>query len=86
MINYIVFSLIIIGVLFSLIRLIKGPTVFDRVVGVDTANIIITGTIVFIAHLFDNSLYLDIAIVYGILAFLETVIIARYLEAKIWVI
>lgn len=83
MINYIVFSLIAIGILFSLIRLIKGPTVFDRVVGVDTANIIITGAIVFIAHLFENSLYLDIAIVYGILAFLETVIIARYLEAKI---
>lgn len=83
MINYIVFSLIGIGVLFSIIRLIKGPTAFDRVVGIDTLNIVITGTIVFISHLFKNSLYLDIAIVYGILAFLETVIIARYLEAKI---
>jgi len=82
-INYLVFSLIGLGIFFSLIRLIKGPTTFDRVVGVDTTNIIITGSIVFIAHLFDNSLYLDIAIVYGILAFLETVIIARYLEAKI---
>lgn len=83
MTNIIVFSLIAIGIFFSLLRLIKGPTVADRVVGIDTINIIITGTIAFIAHIFNNSLYLDIAIVYGILSFLETVIIARYLEAKI---
>lgn len=83
MIDIIVFSLIAIGVLFSIIRLIKGPTASDRVVAIDTTNIIVTGTIVFIAHLFSNSLYLDIAIVYGVLSFLETVIIARCLEAKI---
>lgn len=83
MINIIVFSLIAIGVLFSLLRLIKGKTIADRVVAIDTMNIIITGTIGFIAYILNNSIYLDIAIVYGILAFLETVIIARYLEARI---
>ena len=82
MINIIVFGLIGIGVLFSLIRLIAGPTPFDRVVGLDTVNIIITAVIVLIASVLKNSLYLDIAIVYAILSFLETVIFARYLEGR----
>lgn len=85
MINIIVFILISIGVFFSLLRVIKGPTIADRVVGIDTINVTVTGVIVFIAHIFNNSLYLDIAIVYGILAFLETVVIARYLEGKSWI-
>lgn len=83
MLNIVIFILVGVGILFSIIRLIKGPTVADRVVGIDTVNIIITGVIAFLAHVFNNALYLDIAIAYGILAFLETVLIARYLEAKI---
>jgi multicomponent Na+:H+ antiporter subunit F len=43
-------------------------------------NVIITGLIVFLAHVFESSLYLDIAIIYGVLAFLETVVFSRYLE------
>ena len=81
--NIIVFSLVGLGLLFSIIRLIKGPSLSDRVVSIDTINVIVTGTIVFLAFVFENSLYLDIAIVYGILGFLETIIISKYLEAKV---
>ena len=38
--------------------------------------------IVVLASVFKSSLYLDIAIVYAILAFLETVVFSRYLEGK----
>ena len=82
MINIIVFSLIGIGVLFALLRIIIGPSAFDRVVGLDTINIIITALIVFIAYVLKSSLYLDIALVYGILSFLETIIFARVLEGR----
>lgn len=82
MINIIVFSLIGLGVLFALLRLLIGPTAFDRVVALDTLNIIITATIVLIAFLLKNSLYLDIALAYGILAFLETIVFARFLEGE----
>ncbi|MHB1484967.1 MAG: monovalent cation/H+ antiporter complex subunit F [Saccharofermentanales bacterium] len=78
--NLIVFSLIGIGVFFSILRLIIGPSSFDRIVGLDTANIIITALVVYIAYYFKSSLYLDIALAYGVLSFLETIIFARYLE------
>ena len=79
-INIIVFSLVGIGVLFALIRLLIGPTSFDRVVGLDTLNIIITAVVVLLALVLDSELYLDIAIVYAILSFLETILFARFLE------
>ncbi|SHE77012.1 multicomponent Na+:H+ antiporter subunit F [Marinitoga hydrogenitolerans DSM 16785] len=80
--NIFIGILITFGAFFSVLRLIFGPTTPDRVVAVDTLNVIITGSIVFLAFVFNSSLYLDIALVYGALSFLETVVIARYLEGK----
>lgn len=71
-----------IGALLSAFRLFKGPSTMDRVVSIDTINMMVVGVIAVLALVFKNSLYLDIAIVYGVLAFLETVIIARYLEGR----
>jgi multicomponent Na+:H+ antiporter subunit F len=83
MMIYVILGLIALGMLFSFVRLIKGPSALDRMVSLDTINVIITGIIVLLAMLFKNELYLDIAIVYGVLAFLETVIVAKYMEAKV---
>ena len=80
MIDYLFFSLVGIGLLFGIIRLIKGKSPFDRILSLDMINIILTGLLVFIAYVFDNSLFLDIAVVYAILAFLETIVFSRYLE------
>lgn len=82
MMNIIVFSLVSLGVLFSIIRMLIGPTLADRVVSLDTLNIIIIGVIALLANQFENNLYLDIAIVYGILAFIETIVFSRYLEGQ----
>jgi multicomponent Na+:H+ antiporter subunit F len=82
MMDIVVFSLIGLGVIFAVARLLIGPTAADRVVSLDTFNIIVIGVIALLANQFKNSLYLDIAIVYGILAFMETIVFARYLEGN----
>jgi multicomponent Na+:H+ antiporter subunit F len=81
-VNILVLSLIGIGTLFAILRLLIGPSAFDRVVGLDTVNVIIIALIVFLAFLFNSMLYLDIALAYGILSFLETLVFARYLEGR----
>lgn len=81
-VDIIVLALLGFGILFAIIRLIKGPTNANRVVSLDTMNIIVIGVIGFFAHFFNSSLYLDIAIVYAILAFIETIVFSRYLEGK----
>ncbi len=82
MINIIFFTLIGLGVLFSIYRMIKGPTQFDRVVSLDVINVCIIGILVIIAVMSKNELYLDVAIVYSILGFLETIVFAKFLEVR----
>lgn len=82
MMDIIIFSLIGLGVVFAISRLLIGPTPADRVVSLDTFNIIVIGVIALLAYHSERSLYLDIAIVYGILAFIETIVFARYLEGQ----
>jgi len=76
----IVLTLILISIVMALIRLIKGPTVPDRIVGLDTINtLVIVGMIVFGAAL-EEVIYIDTAIVYALLSYVSTLFIAKYLE------
>ena len=64
----------------AIIRVIKGPTAPDRVVGLDTINtIVIVGMVIFGAAL-NEVIYIDVAIVYALLSFVTTLFIAKYLE------
>lgn len=86
MINTIVFILLISGIILSALRVMKGPTIFDRVLGLDVINLIIIGLITLLAMIYKNELYIDIVIVYSILAFIETIVFARILEVRKWII
>ena len=67
-------------VFMAMIRVVRGPTAPDRVVGLDTINtIVIVGMVVFGAA-FDEVIYIDVAIVYALLSFISTLFIAKYLE------
>lgn len=77
---YIVFGFTLLGVLLTTLRALLGPTVSDRVVAVDSMTTITTALMVFLAFLFDRYVYLDIALVYAVLAFIATLTIARYME------
>jgi len=75
-------ALLIIGMVFSAIRLFLGPTTPDRVVAADTLSVITTAGLAGMAAYFNNPVYLDIALVYGTLAFVGTVAIARAIEGN----
>ena len=68
------------AVLLGFIRLLLGPTTVDRVVAADTLAVITTAGLAGLAMVFDNPIYLDIALIYGTLAFVGTVAIARAIE------
>lgn len=76
-------SVVLIGsaVLLSLLRMLLGPTIHDRVVAADTIGVITTAGLVWIASYLENEIYLDIALVYGALAFIGVVAIARALDS-----
>ncbi len=72
--------LIAFAILFGVLRLIKGNTDTDRIIAVDLLTIVSMSMIVLVAHLADRFIYVDVAIVYGLLSFLGVLAVARYLE------
>lgn len=75
-------ALLVIAVALALWRLLRGPTRADRMVAADTLSVIATAAIVWLAFWFENPLYLDIALVYGALAFVGVIAVARALERR----
>jgi multicomponent Na+:H+ antiporter subunit F len=72
--------LIFFGIVFGVVRLIIGRTVVDRVAAVDMLTIISISLIALYAHISGRFIYLDVALVYGVLSFLSVLAVARYLE------
>lgn len=80
MFEIIFFSLIGLGIVLSILRLIIGPTASDRVVALDTLSTITTALLVFLGFIFKRYVYLDVALVYALLTFIGAIVVARYLE------
>jgi multicomponent Na+:H+ antiporter subunit F len=72
--------LIFFGIMFGVLRLILGRTLVDRVVAVDMLTIISISVITLYADVSGRFIYLDVALVYGVLSFLSVLAVARYLE------
>jgi multicomponent Na+:H+ antiporter subunit F len=65
----------------SFYRVIKGPTVFDRLLGVGAIGTKTTVIICFIGLLFNRlDMFIDIALVYAILNFISVIMISKYFE------
>lgn len=73
----------VIVVFFSLLatfRVVKGPHVADRVVGLSTINTLIVAAMFLFGAYQRSVVYVDVAIVYCSLSFVGTLFIAKYLE------
>ena len=65
-----------------LYRNIRGPTIPDRMVGVDIFGILVVGICAIISIQTDRSFILDIGIAWIILSFIGTLTLAKYLTGK----
>lgn len=75
--------LISLGVLFGVVRLVLGRTLVDRIAAVDMLTVVSISLIALYAHVAGRFIYLDVALVYGVLSFLAVLAVARYLERGI---
>lgn len=65
-----------------LYRIIKGPTIPDRMVGIDIFGILVVGICAIISIETGKSFILDIGIAWIILSFIGTLTLAKYLTGK----
>jgi multicomponent Na+:H+ antiporter subunit F len=68
--------------IFCLYRIIRGPTIADRMVGLDIFGILVVGICAILSILTGRMFLLDIGIAWIILSFIGTLTLAKYLENK----
>ena len=68
------------AVLLCLLRALRGPTASDRLVAVDGMITITTALLVLLGLFLGRRIYIDVALVYAVLAFVSVIAVARYLE------
>lgn len=64
----------------ALLRLMRGPSLPDRVVALELISFLTAGIMVTYSIVRNESVFLDIAIALALISFLATVAFARYIE------
>jgi multicomponent Na+:H+ antiporter subunit F len=79
-VTYVVMAMLCIALLLAFGRLLRGPSLPDRVVALDLIALLCIGFITMHDIITNDTIFLDVAIVLGLVAFLGTVAFARYIE------
>lgn len=65
-----------------LIRAIKGPSIFDRILTANTFGTNIVVLIALMGYLLHTTFFLDIALTYALINFITTIALLRYFKYK----
>jgi multicomponent Na+:H+ antiporter subunit F len=75
-------ALLSLSFILTVFRIIRGPTLPDRVLGLDMLVAVVIGFIAVIGIKTGYALYVDIAISLGLVGFLSTVAFARFILVR----
>jgi len=75
-------TLFLLAIILALYRIIRGPSMPDRVVALDMIGVnLISGVAVFSVVLSTHA-FLEVILIVGILAFISTIALSRFVERK----
>lgn len=75
--------LLLVPIVITMYKFLRGPTLSDRIVAFDAMGIMCISFLIILALYFQRALYLDIALVFGLIGFLGATIFGRYIEKGI---
>jgi multisubunit Na+/H+ antiporter MnhF subunit len=75
--------ILIVAVGISLLRILKGPTTFDRLVAFDCFVFLVMGIICLESIQLRSFHYVDVLLILSLLGFINTISIAAYVEGNI---
>ncbi len=76
------FVLVMLGVVGAFVRLVRGPSLPDRIVALDMMTILIVSFCGLYAIQSGETAFVDVAIVLALIGFLATVALARFVERR----
>jgi multicomponent Na+:H+ antiporter subunit F len=71
---------IIFAIMITLYRLIKGPTIYDRVLAANAIGTMAVVLLVLIGFAYSRPHFLDLAVVYTLINFIATIAFLKYRE------
>lgn len=80
---YVILPVLALAVVIVFVRLVRGPSLPDRVVAVDLMNTLGIGIVATYAIAADQPAFLDVAIAMALISFLGTVAFAYYIERRV---
>jgi multicomponent Na+:H+ antiporter subunit F len=72
--------LLSISIFGSMYRVLKGPSMADRIIALDTVGINLISIVAILSMMLRSQAYMEIILLIGILAFLGTIAFSKYLE------
>lgn len=83
MFTYIVYTVLVvimISLILFLVRIFIGPTISDRIMGLDAFGVTLVGFIGVVMILQDTIAYSDVVLVLSILSFVGTIAMTKFIE------
>jgi len=77
---FVALPILVLAVLLAVVRLVRGPSVPDRVVALDLIATLVMGIMAIYAIATDAAVLLDLVVVLALVSFMGTVAFARYVE------
>lgn len=78
----ITFSFLLAALVLAFIRLLKGPSINDRIAAMDVIAIIVMAFILVYSVLINNAIYLDLPVIISLISFIGTVAVSTYLKHR----
>jgi multicomponent Na+:H+ antiporter subunit F len=76
----VVLNVLVVALFLAFVRLVRGPSLPDRVVALELCGTVVIGMIAVQAIITEQSVLLDVAIGLALVSFLGTVAFARYVQ------
>ncbi|MCD4821446.1 MULTISPECIES: cation:proton antiporter [Methanococcoides] len=73
-------TFMVIAIIPCIYRVIKGPTIPDRVIAVDAMTTVIVVILGIYSYMQESAFFMDVALVLAIISFVGTVTISKYLD------
>ncbi len=80
---FVILPILVVAAALAFIRLLRGPSLPDRVVALDVMNTLGIGIMGTYAIATDHAEFLDVAIALALISFLGTVAFAYYIERRV---
>jgi multicomponent Na+:H+ antiporter subunit F len=76
------FSFLLAALVLAFIRLLKGPSINDRIAAMDVIAVVVMAFIVVYSVLIQKEIYLDLPVIISLISFIGTVAVSTYLKHR----